>query len=69
MPIPHPSLKVCASKTYIHMTQTYLIKDFGLVLQPLNGDIVDRRFEEFLASRNIFGKNAASESDLCQMLA
>ena len=64
VPIPHPSLKVRASKTHIHMTQTYLIKDFSLVLESLHGDVIDRRFEEFLTGRDIFGKNATSEGDL-----
>jgi hypothetical protein len=64
VPIPHPSLKVCASKAHIHMTQSYPIEDFGLVLEPLHGDVIDRGFEQFLTGRDIFGKNATSEGNL-----
>ena len=66
VPVPHPSLKVCTSKTHIHVAQTYLIKEFGLVLEPLHSDIIDRRFEQLLASHDILGKNTTSEGNLCQ---
>lgn len=46
------------------MTQAYLIKEFGLVLEPLHGDVIDRGFEQFLTGRDIFGKNATSEGNL-----
>lgn len=51
------------------MTQTYLIKNFSLALEPLHGDVIDRRFKQLLARSDVFGKHAAGEGDLCEILA
>lgn len=51
------------------IVQANLVKEFRLVLEAFDGDVVDGLFEEFLARGCILRENATGEDDLCEMLA